>query len=221
MGLIEKDPRDIAFIALHIAIKWYQEISADTALRIAKGESHAVPEKKLTPEILEKIKKVIFNSNFSNIDNVVKRFRVNKYDIYKALSKDKGNGQIIPGEEVIVLAKIEIDLRKLKDRVENCSAGNCENCVLNSIVYGNFTLCEILEDIQFDKSGNLVQGKGKAVYQKYTKSILAGSTRTKSFKMYESAVNELEEFKKKHENEKIQDIISAAVLEYIDKRNMT
>jgi hypothetical protein len=212
MGVNERDPRDIGFIALFRAITWYCDITPEAALRIVAGQSHAKPGIKLTPEALAEIKKIIQSPNHKNINAVVRRFRVNKYEIYKALS-----GREYTDEEVIIVPKIEAELKKLKDKAENCSAGNCDNCVLNTIMFGESTLCEILEDIKFDSQGKLVPGMKSVVYQKYTKSTLKGETKTKSFKLYKSAIDEFEKFLEKHKDEKIQDIASAALLEYVER----
>ena len=114
MGLIENDPRDTGYIALYIAIKWYQDISSEAAIRIAEGKSHAKPGVTLTPEIFEQVKKVIQNPNFNNIDSVARRFRVNKYDIFRAISKEKFNSTCAD-EGVITISQIDIQLKKLKD----------------------------------------------------------------------------------------------------------
>jgi hypothetical protein len=213
MGVIERDPTDVNYMALYTAVKWHKEITSDQAIRIVEGRSHAKHGCKLTPEMLEEIKKIIQNPSFKSINCIVRKFRVNKYDLYKALG---GKGELA-NEEVIIVPQIENLLQRLKDRAESCN-GNCENCTLNTVMHGENTLCDILCAIEFDRKGNLIPGDNTVVHQKYTKSILKGETKTKSFKLYKMAADKFEQYAADHKDEKIQDIASIALLEYVENR---
>ena len=129
MGMVERDPRDMRYVALYIAIKWYQEITPEAAIRIAEGGSHTKPGVKLTPKAYLEIKKIIDSPNFYNIDNVARQFRVNKYDVLEALSKEKFKDKIYY-EGVITISQIDIQLKKLKDKAENCNGASCEKMFL-------------------------------------------------------------------------------------------
>lgn len=223
MGLMEKDPRDMGYVALYIAIKWYTEITSDSAIRIAQGKSHMVPAKKLTPEILAEIKKIMDSPNFYNIDSIVKKFRVNKYELLHALAIEKKKGKIAD-EEVFIVPKIESDLKRLSDRAKSCPAVNCETCVLNNIAYGEYTLCEILSDMEFDTQGKLVSHENKAL-QKTAKNcnteLLNGNTKTRGFEIYTNVLSEFDKFAGGHKDKKIRDIASRALLEYVSNNSQT
>lgn len=149
MGMIESDPRDTGYIALYIAIKWYCEISSETALLIAKGKSNRKPGRKLTPEILQQIRTIIDSPNFHNINALVKKYKVNKYEILEALGGKNAN------EEVIKVSQIDKLLKRIKEIAENCTAVDCEKCPLDKIMCGEYTLCEILSDVALDGQGRI------------------------------------------------------------------
>ena len=87
--ILEKDPRDINYAALYLAIVWYKQITPEEAFRIVLGKSKAKPGSPLTPEKLERIKKIMQSPNFKNFDNIERRMRINRYDIIEALRKEK------------------------------------------------------------------------------------------------------------------------------------
>jgi hypothetical protein len=217
MGVHERDPRDIRCAALATAIKWYIDITPEAAMRIVEGQSHAKPGRTLTPEILAEIKKIIRNPNHRNINAVVKKFRINKYEIYEALS-----GKQNADEEVIIVQKIETDLKKLSNNADKCSGANCDSCILNSILYGEYTLCEILCDLEFDDDGKLVSGSDSKVHksiQKYT-STDQGKPTPKTYKVYDSILHRTEKYIGEHPERKQQDIISEALFEYLERRKV-
>lgn len=214
MGLIENDPRDTAYVALYIAIKWYQEISSDAAIRIAYGQSNRKPGNKLTPEILEEIKKIIASPNFSNINSIVRQYRVNKYDVFEALEKDKVE---TTGEEVIIVPKIEFELKRLSKKANDCPGANCDTCVLNSLVFGENTFCEILCDLEFDAQGKLTQEKViPKSYRSHTVEDLSGEIIRKTYKLHKRADEEIHQYAKKNQK-KLQDVISLALMEYAER----
>jgi len=87
--ILIKDPRDINYAALYLAIVWYKQITPEEAFRIVLGKSKAKPGSPLTPEKLERIKKIMQSPNFKNFDNIERRMRINRYDIIEALRKEK------------------------------------------------------------------------------------------------------------------------------------
>lgn len=217
MGLIENDPRDTSYVALFIAIKWYQEISSDAAIRIANGQSNRKPGNKLTPEILEEIKKIIASPNFSNINSIVRQYRVNKYDVFEALEKDKVE---TTGEEVIILPKIEYELKKLNKKANECPGANCDECVLNSLAFGENTLCEIICDLEFDSVGKLANAENRWVQEsagKCSSGLLSGKIKERGFEIYESILKMFDQYASEHKEKKKRDIINAALLEYFTK----
>jgi (2Fe-2S) ferredoxin len=219
MGMIENDPRDIGYIALYTAIKWYQHLSSESALRIVQGRSHTLRGQKLTPEMLEEIKKIMDSPNFYNINTVVRKFRVNKYEILEALESDSKEGKIT-NEEVFIVPKIETDLKKLSDRANKCPGVNCDTCILNSLMFGENTLCEILCDLEFDAGGKLVKGENRAL-QEITNNcnteLLNGDTKVRGFEIYKSVLDVFDQHTTKHKDKKIRDMASAALLEYASR----
>lgn len=214
MGVTEKDPRDTSYIALYIAIKWYCDISSECALRIAHGQSSAKPGRKLTPEIFTEIQKITGSPSYKNINAAVKRFRVNKYDIFEAFAGKKN-----ASEEAVIMPKIESKLREMSRHANDCPGVGCDDCALSSVPDDCVrTMCDILSYLSFDKDGKLVPSGNKAVHRKCTKSILSGETKPKSFKLYKNVIDELERYIATHKGEKIQDIASRALMEYVESR---
>ena len=76
-----RDDRELGYIALIICIVWYREISPESALRIACGKSNAKPGRQLTDTDLAEIKRVITSPNHKNMDNIERKYRVNRYDL--------------------------------------------------------------------------------------------------------------------------------------------
>lgn len=218
MSYIEDDPRDMGYVALYIAVKWYQDITPETAIRIANGKSIAMKEIKPTAETYQEIKKVILNPNFKDITHVCRRFRINKYKIYKMLSKERYGKVENTGEEILKMAQVENILKKLKDIAENC-AGDCNKCSLDTVIYKDITLCELLCDIEFDDKNRIIKSKVRQVSDKCpTVKDLQGPVIKKSYRLHEVAVSELDSYIKNNQNKKVQDVVSLALLEYISKR---
>lgn len=242
MGLTEKDPRDISYIALYVAINWYCYIPSDVALRIAQGRSHMLPGKKLTPEVLEEIKKIMDSPNFYNINTVVKKYRINKYDIFKALAKEKGNIKIASEEDIrmvhinALINKVTAIITKSDDKIINdsiplfkkmqecshqCTVLECEKCPLHKIPYGENTLCAAFEDMEitYKESAEIIKLlEIKDVHkstQKYTSEDLIGETTTKTYRTYQKVIEKFDNYMKKHSREKAQDILGKALTEYM------
>jgi hypothetical protein len=211
MGLIEQDPRDIAYMALFTAIEWYCEISSDVAIRLAKGQSHRLPGRKLTPETFAEMQKTINSPNFYNIDSLVKKYRVSKYEILEAIGGTNAN------MEVIFMPKIEAELKRIRKKAEDCPAANCEKCNLNATAYGDTTLCELLCDMQFDSAGNLVIGENKGVRKSAIKCDFAGETIKRGFQLYESVDGELNKYMARHKDKKVREVINTALVKFLEK----
>jgi hypothetical protein len=218
MGLLENDPRDTGYIALYIAIKWYQDISSDAAIRIAEGKSNAKPGVKLTPEIFEQIKKVMQSPNFTNINGVVRRFRVNKYEIYKAIAKERFNDNTAD-EGVITISQIDVLLKRLKDKAEGCSGANCDKCYLDTLRDDGTTLCEMLCDLEFDEKCRPIKRNVRKSPHLSTKEYLIGDTTRKTFRIYDEVLKEMDKYIESRPQEKIQDIVSTALIRYIGRRS--
>lgn len=86
--MLEKDPRDIGYVALYIAIVWYTQITPEQAFRLALGKSSAKPGVPCTPEKLAIIKQIMQSPNFKNFANIEKKMRINRYDIIEALREE-------------------------------------------------------------------------------------------------------------------------------------
>lgn len=212
MGFTENDPRDTAYVALYTAIMWYCELSSEVALQIAKGKSHRLPGRKLTPELLTEIKKIMDSPNFYNVNSVVKKFRVNKYEILEAIGGKNANEGVIP------MSQVEKLLKRIKDIAENCTAVDCEKCPLDKLMCGEYTLCEILSDTALDGQGRLNLKRVRQVSDKCpTIEDLAGEVVKKTYRLYKQADDEIHRYVEKHPQEKQQDIISLALLEYFNK----
>jgi hypothetical protein len=203
MSLVEKDPRDIGYLALYCAIKWYKYIDPEAALRIAKGRSAAKPGRKLTPELRELILKTLENPNFKSFDAIEKKYKINRYSI-------------IASEEDFVVGQIENHLKQLKNISITCN-GLCEKCLLNiNINEDGKTMCEFLQEIDFE---NPQSYKNKAVNQsklRYT-DLLQGEKVIKSFKLYKPTSQEFEGYIRKKTGIQIGDIVSKALLEYMER----
>jgi hypothetical protein len=234
MGLIESDPRDVNYIALLTAIKWYEEISSEIAIRIAKGSSHRKPGRHLTPEVLTEIKRIMANSNFTSVDAVVKKYRISKYEILEAITGDKN-----ANEEGLILLKVNgmfekinstvqvetmLQVKKIKEKAELCKADNCENCILDCEMAEDLTVCEFLCENEIDiENAQRVYNflKNIHVRQMYDKCMtsenLNGTLKRKTYWIDTKAEEEINRYKKSHPNEKMQDIISLALLEYTNK----
>ena len=213
MGLFENDPRDTGYIALLVAITWYCEISSEAAILIAQGRSHRLPGQKLTPKILAEIRKITNSPNFYNINALVKKYRVNKYEILEALGGKNAN------EEVIKMSQADKLLKRLKDIAENCTAVDCEKCPLDKIVCGDNTLCETLSDTAVDGQGKLNIKRVRQMSDKCpTIDDLSGEVVKKTYRLYKQAADEIHTYIQRHPKEKTQDIVSLALLEYVERR---
>jgi len=203
----------MGYIALLVAIKWYEEVSSDIAIKIAQGRSGRKPGQRLTPQILDEIMKTMENPNFYNINTIVKKYRINKYDIYEAIAGRNAN------EEVIKVIQTEKLLKRLKELAENCTAVDCEKCPLDKIMCGEYTLCETLADTAVDGQGKLDLKRVRQMSDKCpTIDDLSGPVVKKTYRLYKQADDEVHTYIEKHPREKQQDIISLALLEYIGKR---
>ena len=213
MTMHETDPRDIGFIALYIAIKkWHKPISPETALRIARGASHAKPPEKMSQVKYREIKKILVSPNFKNLDSVQNRFKVNKYEILKMLGEEMF-GEETTDEGVINIMRIDIILKKLKEEAENCNAANCEKCFLDSDAGNGLTWCEVLCDMQFDEHNRPIKtipGSNVEV-----EKFLTGETKAKVYRIYEDVLKKLDNYLDKNKKAKIQDVISEALLRYL------
>ena len=86
--MLEKDPRDIGYVALYIAIAWYTQITPEQSISLALGKSSAKPGVPCTPEKLQIIKRIMRSPNFKNFANIEKKMRINRYDIIEALREE-------------------------------------------------------------------------------------------------------------------------------------
>lgn len=196
MALHEKDPRDTAYIALLIAIKWYKKIDPEAAWRIATGQSCAKPEAKLTSELREKIELQMSAPGFHSFDALEKKFKVNRY-------------KIIESEEKYIMGQIEIHLKKLKELTQTCN-GECELCSLDTEVADELTMCEYLTEYDPKKPK-------KAKNRQLQKIIIncSGKTKLKTFQIYDNILKEFEKYLTENKDKKIRDIVSSAIAEYI------
>jgi hypothetical protein len=210
MSYHEKDPRDIGYAALCVACIWYKELSADTAIRIAQGSSIAKPGRKLTPELWEEIKKVIESPNFASINSIVKRFRVNKYEVYEMVAEEKNRKSA--NKEVIMSDKVKQKLLWLKNYALDCE-GHCEDCPLNIDINREAkTLCEVIQEY-----GETQENK---VLQEFAINCnLSGDTKIRGFEIYKGVIELYEEYTRQHRDKKIRDMTSRALLEYMRKHN--
>lgn len=214
MGFYEKDPRNIGYIALFVAITWYKAIPSDAALRIAQGKSSAKPGVKLTPEMRERIYKIIYGSTFKNFNTIEKKFKVNRYDI---VAREE---ELFMSKASMLVQAVMEKFNALRKISEDCTASDCEGCLLNNMFSDEKTICDFLLDIDVDEQGRPVYVKNTNVHkcpQMSTIGIFQGSTSARRFRIYDNVMNEVNKYIAKHKEKKIQDIISAALLEYIEK----
>jgi hypothetical protein len=214
MSLIENDPRKTAYIALLIAITWYEQLTPEAALDLVQGQSRRKPGQKLTIGIFAQMKKVIDSPNFYNVNTLVKKYRVNKYEIFEALTGDKN-----ANEEVIAMVQTEKHLKKLKEFAENCTAVDCEKCPLDKIMVGESTLCEVLEDADINEDGKLEIGLSKATQKNAKKrkvELMTGEMKSQGVNVYIKLWEAIDERVTKLRIKK-QDIINIALAEYLER----
>jgi hypothetical protein len=211
MGMHERDPRQIAYVALFIAIRWHRQLEPEQAWRIATGKSSAKVGVKVTPELKQRILKLTENPNFRTFNTIEKKFKINRYDIITSEEEiivSKGN-MLIKG-----MAEGFNELRKLSN---NCIASDCEGCFLNNSMDGNKTLCEILMDIEIDEQGKPVYSTKRQLQQIVKSYNIDGKPRTRTFQFYSSALEKFEAYLKKHDDKKTRDIVSVALMEYMER----
>lgn len=203
MSIHEVDPRHTAYIALFTAITWYRCIEPEAAWRIATGKSSAKPGVKVTPEIREQILAQMENPNFKSFDAIEKKFKINRYDI-------------IGSEEVLTLGQIEKHLKQIKTITETCN-GDCSKCFLDAEISENLTMCEFMQDLDFESPQ---KPKNRRVYkskQLFTQDYLYGPTMVKAYRAYKKVNDAFEKYLYEHKAEKAQDIINKALLEYMER----
>lgn len=81
INIIERDPRDIAYAALYIAIIWYKQLTPEEAYRIIDGKWLPLPARPITPEDLSNLKKTMMNTNYVSLERSEKRHRFNRYEL--------------------------------------------------------------------------------------------------------------------------------------------
>jgi hypothetical protein len=169
-------------------------------LRIVRGQSTAKPGKKLTPEIAEAIDKNIDSINFKNFNSVERKFKINRYEY-------------MISEEVFSMGQIDMLLKRLQVQAEGC-AGNCNQCPLNTEVSDNLTMCEFFTDIDLKNPKKVANTK----LQKNTINCnLAGETKTRGFEVYKSVLDVFGSYIEQNKDKKIRDIVSSALVEYMER----
>ena len=86
---VENDPRDTGYIALAVSIIWYRAITPEQALRLAQGKSSMKGGRKLTPEVMEKIKVNLHNG--MTYKGIEKKYKISRYQIFEELKRQKCN----------------------------------------------------------------------------------------------------------------------------------
>jgi len=74
--------------------------------------------------------------------------------------------------------------------------------------------------MEFDENGRLIRNKSLRVPKINYKETLQGETVTKAFKVYKTVSNKLDDYINSHGREIIRDIISKAILEYVEKQKV-
>jgi hypothetical protein len=211
MGLIENDPRNTAYIALLIAIKWYKYIEPEAAWRIALGKSSAKKGNKLTPETQEQIYKMVFGPTFRSFNVIEKKYKINRYDIIQS------EEEVIMSQVKMAVTRVKEAIKDLSARGEKCTASNCESCVLNAMTSSGQTLCEIFCDIEFDEHGNPVYAENQGVRKSAIKCDFTGEPIKRGIELYKDVDAMLEQYKRDHKGKKVRDIINLALAEYISR----
>ena len=211
MGFHEKDPRQIAYIALFVAITWYKSIDPEQALRIARGRSSAKPGCKVTPELRQQIMRLTENPNFRTFNGIEKKFKINRFDI---IAKEE---EIIMSKGNMLIKGIMEGFNELRKLSNNCIASDCEGCFLNNSMDGNKTLCEILMDVEIDEQGKPVYSTKRQLQQIVKNYNLSGEPKIKTFQFYSSALDAFEKYLERNKDRKIRDIISVALMEYMER----
>jgi hypothetical protein len=158
------------------------------------------------------MQKTINSPNFYNIDSLVKKYRVNKYEILEAIGGENA------GEGVIMSIQTDRLLKRLKELAQDCKAVDCDKCSLDKIMCGDYTLCEILTDATVDSKGRLELKRVQQMFNKCSTNDLKGEVIHKGYRIYKGAVDEMSKYIQSHSGEKVQDIVSLALLEYVERR---
>ena len=200
MSLIENDPRNIGYAALIKAITWYKLIPPETARRIVTGSSQAKPGAKVTPEIRAQILRLTENPSFRTFNGIEKKFKINRFDI-------------IGSEEVFTVGQIEKHLKQLKTIAETCP-GDCSKCFLDREVTENLTMCEFLQDLDFENPQRPINSK---VRKSAIKCDFTGETIKRGFQLYKQVDDYFEKYISSHKDIKIRDIVNMSLVEYMER----
>lgn len=205
MSFIEKDPRDLCFAALYVAIKNYMQITPEQASRVVNQKGKIlIYGRKLTPELIEKINRIMESPNFKDFSNIEKIYKINKYDYCEG------------GVEV---AQVDMWLKRLKEHTEGCS-GICESCNMNKDIEitDETTLCEIFCDLEINKGNVSVKQGNKGMHKNAVKCItqdLNGETKFRGFQVYTKVLDKLNAYIALNQDKKVKDIVSSAIAEYM------
>jgi hypothetical protein len=208
-------PCNRGYIALYLAIIWAKEITSETALRLADGVSNAKYSNPITPEIMEEARRLLKNSNSTNLNSLVKKYNINKYEVIDRLA-----GEIftdyIPDEGVITVMRINELMKKLQVYANQCNETNCNNCILNADIGEGESLCGLFSFMEFDDKGNPilpVKGMPKVPIKRY----LQGKPEIKSFRVYPPVSEKLEKHLQRNRVISKQDLVNIAIVEHIAK----
>jgi hypothetical protein len=214
MGMYERDPRNIGYIALFVALTWYKQIPSEAAWRIAQGKSSAKKGNKLTPETKEQIYKMVFGPTFRSFNVIEKKYKINRYDIVQS------EEEIIVSKGNMLIKGIADGFNELRKLSNNCIASECEGCFLNNVIGDNKTFCELLLDTEIDEQGKPIYTQKSNVRkcpQMSARDILQGETVRKTFRVYKKILPKIDEYIKTHPKERLQDFASAALVEAAER----
>jgi len=234
MGMTEKDPRQIAYIALLVAITWYKLIDSEQALRIARGRSSAKPGRKLTPELREQIMKLTENPNFRTFNGIEKKFKINRFDIIESEGKwqmikidsliNRIMVALINSTEQTIKQDVIPILKIIKKLCTECAALECEKCTANRIMCGKLTFCDKIMEVEptLEESKELLENLKISIVRQLcdncaTYTDLGGRAVKRSVRIDEKVIEKIDKYLEYHPQLKNQDFYSFASLEYMER----
>lgn len=164
---------------------------------------------------MEEARRLFRNSNASNLNSLVKKHNVSKYEVIDRLAKEVFK-DYVPDEGVIIVMRINELMKKLQVYANQCNGTNCNNCVLNADIGEGESLCGLFSFMEFDDKGNPilpVKGMPNIPIKKY----LQGKPELKSFRIYHPVSEKLDEHYQKKRVISKQDLVNIAILEHIAK----
>jgi hypothetical protein len=111
------------------------------------------------------------------------------------------------------MGQIDMLLKRLQIQAEGCN-GNCSQCILNTEVNDNLTMCEFFTDIDLKNPKKVANTR---LQKNAINCNLAGETKVRGFEVYKSVLDVFGSYIEQNKDKKIRDIVSSALVEYMER----